>query len=312
MDLSYLPEACADGAVIHSNTRVDGILVDSRRSRATGVTARTRGGGRVTLAATRCVVLAASAVQTPALLWRSGIRSGPVGQGFQCHPGASMAGRFAEPVRMWRGATQGHEVTGLRKEGLKFESLGYDMAMVAARQKGVGRELTERIEDLPHWCNWGVAVKAEAKGTVRPAISLGRRGGDRREVVRWTPTVSDVRAVRRGVRVLGEMMLAAGAQYVTPGVFGWHSQVEDPAVMASLEEDGPLDPRAYALAVTHMFGTCRMSSDRSLGVVRPDFRHHRVEGLYVADSSVFPSNTGVNPQTSIIALAAMCAEAISG
>jgi choline dehydrogenase-like flavoprotein len=49
-----------------------------------------------------------------------------------------------------------------------------------------------------------------------------------------------------------------------------------------------------------------MGSDPARSVVRPDFRHHRVEGLYVADSSVFPTNTGVNPQTSIIALASIC------
>ncbi len=304
MDGTYLPDACAAGARIYARTRIDGIRLAERRDRATGVTGVTAGGGRLTLSARRAVVLAASAVQTPALLWRSGVRSGPVGQGFQCHPGASMAGRFAQPVRVWRGATQGHEVTGLRQEGLKFEALGYDMAMVAARQKGVGAELSERIEDLAHWCNWGVAVRSEARGRVRPAGP--------REAVRWTPTEGDMRQVRKGVRVLGEMMLAAGAQYVTPGVFGWHAQVEDPSVMASFDEEGPLDPRAYALAVTHMFGTCRMASDPARGVVRPDFRHHQVDGLYIADSSVFPSNTGVNPQTSIIALASLCGEHVLG
>ena len=60
------------------------------------------------------------------------------------------------------------------------------------------------------------------------------------------------------------------------------------------------------MAVTHMFGTCAMGSDPARSVVRPDFRHHRVDRLYVADSSVFPTNTGVNPQTSIIALATLC------
>jgi long-chain-alcohol oxidase len=59
-----------------------------------------------------------------------------------------------------------------------------------------------------------------------------------------------------------------------------------------------------------MFGTCRMGSDRSTSVVRPDFRHQTVDRLYIADSSVFPTNTGVNPQTSILALATLCAARI--
>jgi hypothetical protein len=33
---------------------------------------------------------------------------------------------------------------------------------------------------------------------------------------------------------------------------------------------------------------------------------------YVADSSVFPSNLGVNPQIAIIALATLCAEGLVG
>jgi len=44
--------------------------------------------------------------------------------------------------------------------------------------------------------------------------------------------------------------------------------------------------------------------------VRPDFRHHRVPGLYVADSSVFPTSLGVNPQMSIMALAQLCADRV--
>ncbi|MCA9546059.1 MAG: GMC family oxidoreductase, partial [Myxococcales bacterium] len=56
--------------------------------------------------------------------------------------------------------------------------------------------------------------------------------------------------------------------------------------------------------------TCRMGSDPTASVVGPDFQHHRVAGLYVADSSVFPSNLGVNPQIPIMALAARCADRV--
>jgi choline dehydrogenase-like flavoprotein len=34
--------------------------------------------------------------------------------------------------------------------------------------------------------------------------------------------------------------------------------------------------------------------------------------LYVADSSVFPSNVGVNPQVPIMALASLCARSVMG
>ena len=53
-----------------------------------------------------------------------------------------------------------------------------------------------------------------------------------------------------------------------------------------------------------------MGSDPSRSVVGLDFQHHDVSGLYVADSSVFPANTGVNPQIAIMALAQLCARAL--
>lgn len=296
MDRTYLPDAVLHGARIACSTRIDRVLV--AHGRAIGVVGRTAGGGRFEANARHAVVLAASAVQSPRLLLASGIAGGPVGEGFQCHPGVSVTGRFGEPIRAWEGATQGHEVIGLRKEGLKFEALGFGSAMVAARIKGVGSDLSRGLETMAHSLSWGAAVRAEARGRVG------------RWTVRFDLTRDDVSRFRRGVRVLGEMMLAAGAIEVSPGIARWHERVTDRATMSRLEDEAPLDPRAYAAVVTHMFGTCRMGSHPERSVVRPDFRHHGLEGLYVADSSVFPSNTGVNPQTAILALATLAGRRI--
>jgi choline dehydrogenase-like flavoprotein len=61
-----------------------------------------------------------------------------------------------------------------------------------------------------------------------------------------------------------------------------------------------------------MFGTAAMGSDPATSVVRPDFRHHAIDRLYLADASVFPTNLGVNPQLSIMTMARCCADAITG
>ncbi len=301
MDRSFLPEASAHGAVIFHSVEVRDLLVAGGRCR--GIRGRAASGVEVELAATRAVVLAASAIQTPILLARNGLKHGPVGQHFRAHPGVSLTGRFPDPIRAWEGATQGHEVIGLRQEGIKLEVLGYDLSILASRRKGFGRALSREIEDLDHWTDWGAAIKASAEGVVGRGL-FGPR-------VRYSLNEQDMRRVRKGVAIMGQMMLAAGADYVAPGIHGWHEKVSDPAVMARFEEEGPLDAQAYAMAITHMFGTCRMGSDPERSVVRPDFRTYASDGLYVADSSVFPSNTGVNPQTSIMALAALCAHRIS-
>jgi len=302
MERTYLPDAVQHGAEILSHVKV--LTIVHHNGVATGVRALAAGGGQVEVQARRAVVLAASTLQSPLLLWASGIRHGPLGCHFQAHPGTSVSGRFAEPVRNWLGATQGHEVTGLRKEGIKFEALGYDAVILASRLEGVGRTFVRNLNDMVHFAQWGVAVRAEMQGRVKPGF-----GG--RPSVHYGLTDTDLAKMRRGVRILGEMMFAAGAEVVMPGVYGWHEEVRDPKVMARFEAEGPRDPKAYHCAITHLFGTCRMGSDSALSVVRPDFRHHAIDRLYVADSSVFPSNTGVNPQTSILALATLCGQEIA-
>lgn len=299
-DRTILADALAQETTLLSSVEIEEIT--HRGDRAVGVRGRAAGGGRVSIRASRAVVLAASAVQTPVLLLRNGIRHGPVGRNFQAHPGVSLAGRFREPVRMWEGATQGHEVIGLRHEGLKFEVLGFDLTVLAARLDGVGSAFSQSIADMAHWLDWGVAVRAQARGRVRRVLG--------KTIVTYSPTPHDVRQFRRGLRILGEMMFAAGAEAVGPGVRGFAPRVETPAALADLETRGPVAPSAFTAAITHMFGTCRMGSDPATNVVRPDFRHHRVKSLYIADSSVFPTNTGVNPQISIMSMAALCARRI--
>ncbi len=296
MDRSFLVESERHGAIVASGVRV--LRVIRRRGKAVGVIGRSESGHRVRVTAGRAVVLAASAIQTPALLRRSGIRHGPVGDYLQCHPGVAVSGEFEESVRMWEGATQGHEVIGLRSEGLKFEALGFGIGLLAGRLPGVGTDLARAMDRIDHYANWGAAVRATGQGRVRPFGSG--------VVVRWAPTQRDVQLFRRGLVVLGRMMFAAGARSITLDAAGWSQPISDPRKLDQFETEGPLRASAYTPAATHLFGTCRMGSDPRSSVVRPDFRHHRVDRLYVADSSVFPTNTGVNPQIAISALATLC------
>ncbi len=297
-DRTLLQDALDGGAELISSAEVHTLV--QAGGRATGVIARAEGGGRVTVRADKAVIVAASAIQTPALLLANRLRHGPVGHGFQCHPGVSMAGHFPEQVRMWEGATQGHEVIGLRKEGLKFEVLGFGLAVLAGRLPGSGSPLARQIAHMDHALDWGAAVRAEARGRVRRVFG--------RTIVSYRPTRRDIHLFRRGLRVMGEMMLAAGASYVAPGVKGFDGRVDSVAGLVRLEEHGPTRASAYTAAITHMFGTCRMGSDPSRSVVGTDFQHHALRQLYVADGSIFPTSLGVNPQVPIMAMAARCGQ----
>lgn len=300
MDRTFLRDAVAHGARIYAGTTAKAVHVEG--GRAVAVLAESAAGARVSVRARHAVVLAASAIQTPCLLIASGLRHGPVGRNLAAHPGVSVTARFDEPVRNHLGATQGHEVIGWRGEGLKLEALGFDLSILASRLPGAGRELGRRIAEMDHYAVWGAALRAGARGDVSPGVG--------RASVRYSLTREDVALARRGVRVLADTFFAAGAREVYPGVAGFPPVLGDPRDAATIESDAPLDARAYAMSMTHLFGTARMGSDPARSVVRPDFRHHRVDGLYVVDSSVFPGNLGVNPQIPIMALARLAADRI--
>ncbi len=287
MQLSYLPYAVQRGAEVIAGERVERVLMQG--GRATGVATRTRA-----VMARRAVLVAASAVETPRVLWRSGIRSPHIGRHFQAHPGMAVIGLFKHEVRLGFGATQGFELDGLRAEGrIKIETLAVPPETFFGGIPGAGREWLGLMAEFSHAAVWVVPLRSYAEG----AVGVGRREGS----IRFGLDPRDLPNLRRGVRRAAELMFAAGAREVVCPIHGLPHRIR--AGEVDLIERAGDDPSSYPLAISHLFGTARMSSRPDAGVVGGDFRVHGTDNLYVVDASVFPTNLGVNPQLSIMALA---------
>lgn len=302
MSVTYVPWALALGARIFTSCRVE--RVDVAGARATAVVARSATGRVVTLRARQAVLVAASTVQTPNVLRRSGVRARALGRHFQAHPGLAICGLFDGPIRMSFGATQGAESIQFREsDRFKLETISLPPELAGARVPGVGAELAARLARLGNVAVWAAQIRSRAEGTV----SEGWGGVDR---VRLTVTEDDLRAARKALALLSRLMFDAGAREVWPGVFG------APPVLRAMDDvsklaQAPLDPRGYNFIATHLFGAARMGPDPRTSVVGLDFAVHGVEGLHVVDSSVFPTNLGVNPQHSIMAMSRLAAERIA-
>jgi choline dehydrogenase-like flavoprotein len=309
MNVSYVPRAVERGARVYATCTAE--RIETRFGRASGVSARFvdpvsgERGPRLVARARHAVVVAASAVQTPLLLGenRIGRGSGLVGQRFQCHPGCSVVGVFDAPVRMWSGATQGYESTHFWNERMKFETVAMPLEVVTARLPGIGPELDRELREYPHLAVWGVQVRARTHGSVR-------RGLFGRPAIAYDMSDEDVRTLKLGVRRLVEVMFAAGAREVLPGVHGLPDRIASPDAMAKIDEL-PDDPRLFHCIAAHLFGTAIMGKSAFSSVVGPDLQAHDLPGLYVTDSSVFPTNLGVNPQHSICAISWLAAERIA-
>jgi len=301
MNVSYVPWALRLGARLYASCRVARARVEGGRANAVEATAKS--GKRVVLRARRGVVVAASTIQTPNLLRRSGLRARALGKHFQAHPGIGVAGVFDRPIQMDFGTTQGAETAQFRKsDGFKVETISMPPELLAARMPGAGTELMRKLGEYPNIAVWGLQIRSEAEGVVKTGF-----GG--RDKVVYSLGERDMVKARKALAFVATLMLEQGAREIWPGVFG------APSVMRSMDdaralENGPADPRAYGFIATHLFGAARMGSDPRATVVGLDFQTHEARGLYVVDSSIFPTNLGVNPQHSIMAVARLAASRI--
>jgi len=296
-NLTLLPRAVANGALIQADTKVVDILVED--GRAVGVRGQAfhpdtgEAGGEVQVRATE-VVLSAGAIGTPRLLWTAGLgeQLGPVGEGLHVHPGSAVFGICEEEIQLWRGATQGAyfhhpDLPGVLPHGF---SASPEVCLMAMRKLGPGLE--EGLAMLPHLAGMVVRVSDKGTGSVRAHA-------DGRADIEYNFADADVDRIKRGMVVTAEVLLAGGAKEVFVPVHGVGVHRTPEGLAAALKDRTIRDFTLYA---SHPMSTCRMGTDPETSVVDSTGAAHRMPGLRIADASVFPTSLGVNPQLTTLAV----------
>jgi choline dehydrogenase-like flavoprotein len=294
--LNALPQACAAGARIISEARVERVL--HRRGRAEGVLARARDGRAIELRAP-LVMVAAGATETPPLLRRSALAGHPqLGRNLALHPALGVAGRFAEPVVGWRGVLQSVGIEEFHeREGILLEATSSPPGLGSLQLPGWGARLRAALGEADKLATIGAMVADAPSGRV-----LGRS----RTVLAYQLAKSDAARLLRAVEIAAELLFAAGAEEVLTGM------PHAPVVRSQRElaEAMPrADVRALHVAAFHPTGTARAGSDPSTSPVDGSGRLRGIDGVWVCDASVLPTCPEVNPQVSIMASALAIASA---
>ncbi len=315
--VTYVPDAVAAGADLYANCRVT--TIKRKGHRVESVSGEfldedlDRPSGRgITVHPSRGLVLAAGAINTPALLLRAGVGddSGLVGKRTFLHPAVPMVGLFAEPVEGFYGAPQSvschHFADRGTNVGYFLEASPTHPMLASIAFPGFGdshRHLAERLSfaqatialmvDGQH-DDPGGRVRCGADGRIRLAYPLG---DGLRE------------AARDAIKNMARLLLAAGATEV----ISLHAK---PIHIRTDAEIGDLDraqfgPNLHTLFSAHQMGGCPMGDDPKRSVVTSRGRHHQIENLWIVDGSIFPTAVGVNPQLSIYAHARLFAQAIA-
>ncbi|TMA29167.1 MAG: GMC family oxidoreductase [Deltaproteobacteria bacterium] len=305
--LTYLPDAVAAGADIYADCRVR--KIEWSGSRATAAIGELlhpgtqQATGRTVRVEPRVMVVSGGALNSPALLLRSGVDQGPVGKKTWLHPVVAMGAFYKERVEGFYGAPQSvasHHFSR-RGEGAGFfiEAAPVHPMLASIAMPGFGAPLRGRMALLGNVAaTLSLMIDGFGEGEEGGTVSLRPDGAPRLD---YPFGARHYECFRAGMKAIARLHLANGAREVQ----SFHL---DPVVIRSEADIGgvdaaPMGPNLFAAFTAHQMGGCRMGADPARSVVDPRLRHHFVQNLFVIDGSVFPTGLGVNPMESIYALA---------
>lgn len=331
--VTFLPDAADAGANFMEGFQVKNIVFgknDSNGNREVmGVrgiwTARDTSGGVVSLGRrtreviirARRTIISGGSLYTPLLLQHSGLKNKHIGRHLHLHPVSMLAAVWDEEVLPWEGPI----LTSVVSEFENLDGDGYG-AKLECTTMIPGSFLTM----FPWYSGlqWKETAAKMRRMTGYISLARDRYGGrvlpdpaDGRLAIQYSPSTYDKNHIVEGLARLAEIVYVEGAREIHIAVPGIEPYVRPASTPTSQVHVTPLSNpsvtdsefqtwlqklRANGLpspdtgfASAHQMGSCRMGTSPKNSVVDYRGRVWGTNGLYVADASVFPSASGVNP-----------------
>jgi choline dehydrogenase-like flavoprotein len=313
-DKTWLADAIEADADVVVRCHAERVLVEN--GAAAGVEATYAPPGeeprRVTVRA-GTVVVACGALESPALLLRSGIGGPAVGNYLRLHPALAVFGSYPTEQSAFLGAPHAglsHEFENVQDGyGFLIEGAQYTAGLTGSAVPWTsGVEHKEMMTTVPRGASFITLLRDRGHGQV----TVDANG----EAVPWYDVTDelDLQHMRLSIEKLARLHQAAGAVQIASlgaGLPMWRYGDDLEAFIAKAQRV-PLRAGGQRLFSAHQMGTCRMGVDPETSVAGPFGELHDVRGVWIGDGSAFPTPTGTNPMVSIMTLARRTAEAIAG
>lgn len=307
MLVTCVPDAIAGGLQLYADTRAVRIETDGDRVIAVHGEVLTRGTegrtGRKVRVRPKVLVVSGGAINTPALLLRSQITDGPVGQRTFLHPVVGMAGRYGKDIDGFYGAPQsvGSHHFAERGEDVGFflETAPMQPLLISTAFPQFGAKRAAWMADLRRTGTLiALSIDGFHDGVEGGTVSL-RSDGRVRIDYPIGPKLEE--SFRASMKAMAQIALAAGAERVW-SLHPDEVEIRTEADIAKLDA-APYGALQHSIFTAHQMGGCAMGPEPASSVVDTDLRHHRVKNLFVVDGSVLPTSLGVNPSETVYALA---------
>jgi choline dehydrogenase-like flavoprotein len=305
MLVTTLPAALERGARLLAQTRAERFEIAASEVVALHAVAWGAQGDRPLRLRARHYVLAGGAINSPALLLRSGAPDphGLLGRRTFLHPVVLSAALCEQRVEAWAGAPQTiysdhflHTQPIDGPLGFKLEAPPLHPVIFASTLPGLGTAQADLLRQFPH-SHILLALLRDGFAERSPGGRVSVRG-DGSPVLDYALDHFVMEGARRALLAMAELQFAAGVREVLP-VHEQAGRCRSWAEAKAAIEALPMKPLLTRVVSAHVMGGCGMAGDAQRGVTRPDGTHWQLRNLSVHDGSLFPTSIGANPQLSI-------------
>lgn len=257
----------------------------------------------------KVVVVAGGAVNSPALMLRSGFGDGlpMLGRYLTLHPALILVGEHSQPITNFVGHPKSYYCDEFwRSHGFLLETCMYFPFTTSKNLIGFGSEHSELMRAFDRLQMILVLALDPARATNRVLID---RDGE--PVVDYTLTSDVLDSLHESMKASARIFFAAGATRIhAPAGKRFLIDASEADRIDELIPRSNVKPGKISVTSAHLMGGCRMGTDPNDSVTDSWGQVHGSPWLFVADSSLFPQCSEINPYVTVMALADRVAQAV--
>lgn len=296
MLVTYLPWSENNGATIQDE--VQSVVVTYKNNIANGISFLLH--NKPHLIAADKIILCAGAIGSSEVMLKSGLDvNGNVGKKFHALGGCFVNALMTEKINAFDGI--GLSCIAHASNEYLIETFHSPPGIFSITIGAWYEDHHELMLNYPYMMQAGVMVASDPSGKIK----LDKK---KRVVIDFKFSEKNLTSLKRGIQTLAGIYFKAGAIQVMPSSFkkiiiSGHSQMNKIDEQIKKLND-------ITIGSAHPQGGNIMNDDKNHGVVNSQFAVHGMKNLFIADTSVWPSNIWANCQATTMAMSKYASEFI--